>query len=58
LKEFISREGRKFDNPAHQSQRKMKMKQLEQLIEVEEVEEESELVITLPKPHGYFGDGK
>jgi ATPase subunit of ABC transporter with duplicated ATPase domains len=49
LREFISREGKKYDNPAHQAQRKMKMKQLEQLESVEKVEEESELVITFPK---------
>jgi ATPase subunit of ABC transporter with duplicated ATPase domains len=40
LKEFVSREGKKYDNPAHQSQRKMKLKQLEALIEVEAVEED------------------
>jgi ATPase subunit of ABC transporter with duplicated ATPase domains len=56
LIEFISREGKKFDNPAHQSQRKMRMKQLETLMEVEEVEEDSELVMTFPKPFGVFDD--
>lgn len=56
LKEFISREGRKFDNPAHQAQRRMKLRQLEKLVEVEEVEEESELIITLPSPQGYFDE--
>lgn len=29
MKEFIAREGKKFDGPAHQAQRKMKMKQLQ-----------------------------
>lgn len=50
LKEFISREGRKYDNPSHQSQRRMKIKQLEQLVEVEEVEEDSDVTIRLPTP--------
>lgn len=54
LKEFISREGKKYDNPAHQSQRKMKMKQLEQLEAVEKVEEETELTLTLPVPYCSF----
>jgi ATPase subunit of ABC transporter with duplicated ATPase domains len=31
LQEFIQREGKKYDNPSHQSQRKMKMKQVEKL---------------------------
>ncbi len=35
-------------------QRKMKMKQLESLMEVEGVEEESELVMRFPKPYGIF----
>eukprot|EP01031_Cornospumella_fuschlensis_P036708 gene36708-44529_t len=35
LTEFVSREGKKYDNPAHQAQRKMKLKQLEKMIEVE-----------------------
>jgi hypothetical protein len=54
LKEFISREGRKYDNPAHQSQRKMKLKQLEALVEVESVEEDGELVMIFPTPFGVF----
>ena len=54
LREFISREGKKYDNPAHQAQRKMKVKQLQALVEVEDVEEESELVLNLPRPHGVF----
>ena len=28
FQEFVSREGKKYDNPAHQSQRKMKLKQV------------------------------
>lgn len=36
------------------SQRKMKMKQLESMIEVEGVEEDSELVMRFPKPFGVF----
>lgn len=56
LKEFIGREGKKYDNPAHQSQRKMKMKQLSNLIEVEAVEEESETLLRFPFPHGNFSD--
>ena len=54
MKEFISREGRKYDNPAHQSQRKMKLKQLEALVEVESVEEDGELVMIFPTPFGVF----
>jgi ATP-binding cassette subfamily F protein 3 len=54
LREFISREGKKYDNPAHQSQRRMKIKQLEGLMEVERVEEDSELVMNFPKPYGVF----
>jgi len=54
LREFISRDGKKCDNPAHQSQRKMKMKQLQALTEVEGVEDESELVMRFPSPYGSF----
>ena len=36
-------------------QRKMKMKQLESLLEVEGLEEESELVMRFPRPYGTFG---
>lgn len=54
LREFISREGKKYDNPAHQAQRKMKQKQLQALTEVEEVEEDSELVLSIPRPYGVF----
>jgi len=54
LREFISREGKKYDNPAHQAQRKMKMKQLQALVEVEEVEEEADLVLQIPRPFGVF----
>ncbi len=56
LKEFIAREGKKYDGPAHQAQRKMKMKQLSQLYEVEAVEADPELHIRLPLPHGLFQD--
>jgi ATPase subunit of ABC transporter with duplicated ATPase domains len=56
LREFISREGKKYDNPAHQSQRKMKIKQLEQLAEVDAVEEEGHLVMHFPEPNGVFED--
>lgn len=58
LQEFIAREGKKYDNPAHQAQRKMKMKQLEKLIEVEKVETESELVLHFPKPYCVFDDNE
>ncbi len=56
LKEFIAREGKKFDTPQHQAQRKMKMKQLQQLEAGAEAEldEESELVMSLPSPFGVF----
>lgn len=37
------------------SQRKMKMKQLESLVEVEGLEEDSELVMRFPRPYGVFG---
>lgn len=60
LQEFISREGRKYDNPSHQNQRRMKIKQLEKLLvdEVEDIEEENELIIILPKPNGYFSNNE
>ena len=54
LQEFVSREGKKYDNPAHQSQRKMKLKQLEAMVEVEGVEVDSELVMHFPRPYGVF----
>ena len=54
LKEFISREGRKYDNPSHQSQRKMKMKQLAQLEEIELIEEDKDMTVILPSPNGVF----
>ena len=37
-----------------QLQRKMKMKQLQSMMEVEGVEEESELVMRFPRPYGVF----
>jgi ATP-binding cassette, subfamily F, member 2 len=58
LREFISRDGKKYDNPAHQAQRKMKMKQLEDLDDVEDVEIDPELTIHLPKPFGVFDAGE
>lgn len=58
LKEFISRDGKKYDSPAHQAQRKMKIKQLEKMSEIEEVEEDAELTITLPEPNGVFADNE
>jgi ATPase subunit of ABC transporter with duplicated ATPase domains len=54
LREFISREGKKYDTPQHQAQRKMKMKQLEKLIEVENVEEDSDMHLRLPQPYSNF----
>ena len=56
LKEFIAREGKKYDNPAHQAQRKMKMKQLAELETVARVEEEPELHLSFPKPYSSFDD--
>lgn len=56
LQEFIAREGKKYDSPAHQAQRRMKMKQLEKLMEVERVEDEAELVLRLPKPYCCIGE--
>ena len=54
LQEFIAREGKKYDNPSHQAQRKMKMKQLHALEDVEVQEDDAELVLTLPAPYGNF----
>ena len=54
LQEFIAREGKKYDNPQHQAQRKMKMKQLSALEEVEVQEDEEALVLSLPAPNGTF----
>lgn len=54
LQEFISREGKKYDNPQHQAQRKMKMKQLEKLIEIDMIEDETELVLKFPRPYSSF----
>jgi ATPase subunit of ABC transporter with duplicated ATPase domains len=54
LQEFISREGRKYDNPAHQAQRRMKIKQLEKLVEIEDIEEDSDVTIKLPSPYCVF----
>jgi ATP-binding cassette, subfamily F, member 3 len=58
LIEFISREGKKYDNPSHQSQRKMKMKQLTNLNEVSLTPDDVELVLKLPKPHGIFKENE
>lgn len=54
LNEFIAREGKKYDNPAHQAQRKMKVKQLANLVEIEEVEVDSDVVLKLPTPYCTF----
>lgn len=54
LTEFISREGKKYDNPQHQAQRKMKMKQLEKMIEIDMIEDETELVLKFPRPYSSF----
>lgn len=54
LREFISREGKKYDNPSHQSQRRMKIKQLESLVEIEAVEEDADVVLRLPSPFCSF----
>jgi hypothetical protein len=37
--------GKKYDNPQHQAQRKMRMKQLQSMVEVEAVEEDNEIVL-------------
>lgn len=58
LREFIGRDGKKYDNPAHQAQRKMKMKQLESMDDIEEPATDPELVINLPKPYGVFEDNE
>lgn len=54
LTEFIQREGKKYDTPQHQGQRKMKMKQLEKMIEVERLETDAELVLRFPTPYSSF----
>ena len=56
LKYYTLYTGKKYDNPAHQSQRKMKIKQLESLIEIEEVEEDSTTTLKLPKPYCIFNN--
>lgn len=54
LREFINREGKKYDNSGHQNQRKMKMKQLADLTPVAPVEDEADMVINFPRPNGCF----
>jgi ATPase subunit of ABC transporter with duplicated ATPase domains len=54
LREFISREGKKYDGPAHQSQKKMRMKKLEGMEDIEEVEEDAEGTFSIPPPSGVF----
>ena len=54
LKEFVARDGKKYDNPAHQAQRKMKMKQLEKIQEIDDIEEDPEVHIRIPTPNGVF----
>lgn len=54
LKEFISRDGKKFDGSGHQSQRKMKMKQLDNMDDIEEIEAEAAMTFSIPEPHGHF----
>lgn len=54
LKEFISREGRKYDGMTHQSQRKMKIKQLENMEEIELIDDDIEGTLTFPTPSGVF----
>jgi ATP-binding cassette, subfamily F, member 3 len=56
LKEFISRDGKKYDGSGHQSQRKMKMKQLDNMDDIEEIEEESSMTFNIPEPHGHFAN--
>lgn len=63
LKEFIAREGRKYDNPAHQAQRKMKMKQLAEL-EAQEMSlgfmeaqaEKNDSTLRFPEPYAVFSE--
>ena len=54
LKEFISREGKKYDGMTHQSQRKMKIKQLENMEEIELIDDEAEGSLIFPSPSGVF----
>ena len=56
LQEFVSREGKKFDNNNHQMQRKSKLKKLNALKneEIEEFEEDGEVHLSLPAPNGVF----
>jgi ATPase subunit of ABC transporter with duplicated ATPase domains len=60
LQEFVSREGKKFDNNNHQMQRKSKLKKLNALKEeeIEEFEEDSDLRLSLPSPNGVFSDSE
>ena len=58
LQEFVSREGKKFDNNNHQMQRKSKLKKLNVLKseEIEDFEEEAAVHLSLPAPNGVFSD--
>lgn len=63
LKEFIAREGRKYDNPAHQAQRKMKIKQLADLENeelslgfIEMQSEKLDSTLRFPEPFAVFSE--
>jgi ATPase subunit of ABC transporter with duplicated ATPase domains len=60
LQEFVSREGKKFDNNNHQMQRKSKLKKLHALKgeQLEDFEEDAEVHLSLPAPYGVFGDSE
>ncbi len=56
LKEFVSREGKKFDSMQHQAQRKSKLKKLEALnkVDLEDIEDDSAVSLSIPEPTGVF----
>lgn len=60
LQEFVSREGKKFDNNNHQMQRKSKLKKLNALKdeELEDFEEDTAVRLALPAPYGVFADSE
>jgi ATPase subunit of ABC transporter with duplicated ATPase domains len=56
LREFVSRDGKKYDGPAHQAQRKSKLKKLEELnkLDIEDIEDDAESTLIIPSPNGVY----
>lgn len=54
LKDFVTKEGGKYDGPAYQGQKKSKLKKLENLEDIEDVEEDIHVTMHFPKPNGVF----